>query len=72
MLAGCLAELDIEIPGEDGRSVKARYRRWGSQSMEGVTLTGPGGWSFGIEKQKSTFELGFELGAAKVTAGGGQ
>lgn len=73
-ITGCLSEtvLQIEIPTADGRVIKATYRRRGHQSMEGVTLTGPDGWSFGMEKQKSLFEIGFELGQMKMTAGGGQ
>ncbi len=71
-VSGCLAELDIEYPLPDGRIVRTKYTRWGSQSLEGVTLAAPGGWRFGLEKQKSDFQLGFDAGVVSVQAGGGK
>ncbi len=72
MLAGCLAELAIPVVMPDGTISHATYKRWGTQSLEKVTVKAPGGWEITIEGQKSPFELGVEFGAAKVTAGGGQ
>lgn len=70
--AGCLFEMDLTIPQANGQPITAKVKRWGNQSLEGLILTGPGGWVFGLEKQKSEFEAGFDVGAASVKVGGGK
>lgn len=71
-ISGCLAEMELTVPLKDGRTAHARYRRWGSQSLEGVKLTAPEGWELSIQKQKSDFTIGFDAGVASVKAGGGK
>ncbi len=71
-LTGCFSSVELSVPVADGRVVTAKYIRWGAQSLEGLSITGPGGWTFGLDKQKSEFELGFDAGVISAQAGGGK
>ena len=67
--AGCASvKVHKELP--DGTYIGVDYTRWWNQSIEGLRIVTPEGYEIFLDKQKSDFEAGFNLGMMSVKVSG--
>jgi hypothetical protein len=69
VFSGCASvKVHKELP--DGTYIGVDYVRWWNQSLEGLRIRTPEGYEIFLDKQKSDFEAGFNLGMMSVKMGG--
>ena len=68
-LSSCASvKVHKELP--DGTYIGVDYTRWWNQSIEGLRIRTPEGYEIFLDKQKSDFEAGFNLGMMSVKVSG--